>query len=275
MNDNVIIETHKATKIYGDAVQVRALDNVDLTVHEGEFLAVMGPSGSGKSTLLHLLGALDRPSSGRVVVDGQDLASVKRLDHFRSQTVGFVFQLHNLIPTLTARENVEVPLYETMNSRQARRERARKLLAQVGLSDRANHLPNQLSGGQRKRVAIARALANNPALILADEPTGDLDSVSSQEIIALFQALNESLGTTIILVTHDPAIARQAHRVVTLHDGRILHDRLIGSPYLEDLRAFKHSPLGQSLLEGAIPSDLNDLGLQQLTPQIKEILQRV
>ncbi len=275
VSDNIIVQTYKATKIYGDAVQVRALDEVDLTVREGEFLVVMGPSGSGKSTLLHLLGALDRPSSGQIVVNGQDLSKVNRLDLFRSKAVGFVFQLHNLIPTLTAQENVQVPLYETVKSRQARKERANELLSLVGLPDRLDHLPNQLSGGQRKKVAIARALANNPALVLADEPTGDLDSVSGQEIISLFRTLNQDLGTTIILVTHDSSIARQAQRVVTLRDGKILHDRPVASPYLEDLRDFKFSPLGQLFLKGVVPDELLNLQLAKIVPELARVLQDI
>jgi ABC-type lipoprotein export system ATPase subunit len=211
---------------------------------------VMGPSGSGKSTLLHLIGALDRPSSGQVIVAGQDLAKVKNLDRFRSQTVGFVFQLHNLIPTLTALENVEIPLYEQRISARKRRGRARELLELVGLGGRLRHLPSTLSGGERQRVAIARSLANEPELVLADEPTGDLDSQSGAEVIALMHRLNRELGTTFIVVTHDPAVARKTERIVVLDSGRIVREDVVGDPYSEDLKILKNSPLGRAVLEG-------------------------
>ena len=168
MGDNIIVETRDLTKVYGDGAEVRALDGVNVRITQGEFVSVMGPSGSGKSTLLHLIGALDRPTSGQVIVAGQDLATVKNLDRFRSQTVGFVFQLHNLIPTLTALENIEIPLYEQRLSARKRRQRARELLELVGLGDRLRHLPSTLSGGERQRVATARSLANEPELVLAD-----------------------------------------------------------------------------------------------------------
>jgi ABC-type lipoprotein export system ATPase subunit len=251
MDDNIIVETRDLTKIYGDGAEVRALDGVSLRIAQGEFVSVMGPSGSGKSTLLHLIGALDRPSSGQVIVAGQDLAKVKNLDRFRSQTVGFVFQLHNLIPTLTAMENVEIPLYEQRISGRERRTRAKELLELVGLGDRLGHLPNALSGGERQRVAIARSLANEPELVLADEPTGDLDSQSGAEVIGLMHQLNRELGTTFIVVTHDPAVARQTERIVVLDSGRIVRKDIVGDPYSEDLKMLKNSPLGQAVLEGA------------------------
>src|SRR3990172_3501984 len=166
------VEVTNLTRVFGDGASVRALDGVCLSVRAGELVAIMGPSGSGKSTLLHLLAALDRPTSGRIVVAGQDLATVRDLDAFRAQAVGLVFQLHNLIPTLTAAENVEVPMYEGPLSGRARRERALELLSWVGLSGRASHRPGELSGGERQRVAIAQALANQPTVILADEPPG-------------------------------------------------------------------------------------------------------
>ncbi|HEX5688929.1 MAG TPA: ABC transporter ATP-binding protein, partial [Roseiflexaceae bacterium] len=193
----IVVETRGLTKLYGDTGQVRALDNVDLVIHAGELIAVVGPSGSGKSTLLHLLGALDLATSGDVIVNGQSLAAVRDLDRFRSQTVGFIFQTHNLIPTLTARENVEVPLFETRLSRAQRSERAEELLASVGLAQRVDFLPNQLSGGERQRVAIARALANRPAIVLADEPTGNLDTQTTAEIMALLAEVNRAQGTTL------------------------------------------------------------------------------
>jgi ABC-type lipoprotein export system ATPase subunit len=256
MAENHIVVTHELTKIYGDGDQVRALDGVNLSIPEGEMLAVMGPSGSGKSTLLNMLGGLDRPTSGQVLVNGQDLASVRSLDSFRSQTVGFVFQLHNLLPTLTTLENVEVPMRGQPIGRRARRERARKLLALVGLADRAKHLPSQLSGGQRQRVAIARALANQPRLVLADEPTGNLDTTSGAEIMELLGELNESQGTTIIVVTHDRRVARATDRILTMRDGQIRDDHPVADPLTEDLRELGHSRLGQRLMNGRV----EDLG---------------
>ncbi len=225
MEREAIVIAQDLVKVYGDGAEVRALDGLTMTVGRGEFVAVMGPSGSGKSTLLHILGALDRPTSGEIWVDGQNLARIRDLDTFRARTVGFVFQLHNLIPTLTARENVEVPMMGQPVGRRERRRRAEELLERVGLRDRMNHLPNQMSGGERQRVAIARALANRPALLLADEPTGNLDSQSGAEVVALMRELNRDLGTTIIIVTHDPSVARRADRILLMRDGRIIGER--------------------------------------------------
>ncbi|HEY74649.1 MAG TPA: ABC transporter ATP-binding protein [Thermoflexia bacterium] len=269
MGDNVIVETRDLVKVYGDGAQVRALNGVNMRVTQGEFISVMGPSGSGKSTLLNMIGALDRPTSGQVLVGGQDLAEVRDLDTFRARTVGFVFQLHNLIPTLTARENVEVPMMGQPVGRAERRRRAEELLALVGLADRMDHLPSQLSGGERQRVAIARALANQPALVLADEPTGDLDSQSGTEIIQLMRRLNRELGTTFIIVTHDPAVARQTDRVLVMRDGRIVREHQVGSPFEEDLKAFRDSGLGQAILAG------DDVARDLLTPDEYEILLRL
>jgi ABC-type lipoprotein export system ATPase subunit len=239
------VEVDDLRKLYGDGLGIHALDGVSLAVRSGEFLAIMGPSGSGKSTLLHLLGALDRPTSGRIRVAGQDLASVRDLDAFRARTVGFVFQLHNLIPTLTALENVEVPMYEGPFSGSARRARARELLEYVGLGERMHHRPGQLSGGQRQRVAIARSLANRPAVILADEPTGSLDSRSGAEVIALLRDLNRTQGTTVILVTHDPLIALATDRLITLRDGRVQRDQPVASADRADLESFRRSEIGR------------------------------
>jgi putative ABC transport system ATP-binding protein len=275
VNNNIVVETRNLTKVFGDGGAVRALDGVNLIVRSGELLSVMGPSGSGKSTLLHLIGALDRPTEGQILIRGQDLATVKDLDRFRNEEVGFVFQLHNLIPTLNAVENVEIPLYEQPLSEKKRRQKAAELLGLVGLGDRLDHLPSQLSGGQRQKVAIARALVNDPAIVLADEPTGNLDSQSGQDVMALLRELNERQGTTIIVVTHDPAVARSTKRVITLHDGRVARDVPLGSPYLEDLRELKDSPLGKSLLEGEIPSELEGLGLEQVTPLLRGVLEKV
>lgn len=270
-----VVETRGLTKIYGDGVGVRALDGVNLRIHAGEFVAVMGPSGSGKSTLLNLLGALDRPTSGICRVAGQDLAQVKDLDRFRSKTVGFVFQLHNLIPTLTSLENVEIPLQEERMSDAARRQRAQQLLELVNLAERLHFLPGQLSGGERQRVAIARALANNPAIVLADEPTGNLDSKSTDEIMDLLRQLNREHGTTLIVVTHNPAVSRAADRIITLRDGRILRDERIDNVYLEDLREFKETALGHALLDGNVPTELNGLGLDKLAEPVREVLKRI
>jgi len=248
----VIVETRDLVKIYGDGAEVRALDGVNMRVARGEFISVMGPSGSGKSTLLNMIGALDRPTSGKVLVNGQNLAEVRDLDTFRARTVGFVFQLHNLIPTLTARENVEVPMMGQPVSHRERRRRAEELLELVGLANRMDHLPNQLSGGERQRVAIARALANQPALVLADEPTGDLDSQSGAEVIALMHRLNHELGTTFIVVTHDSAVARKTDRILIMRDGRIVHEHTVGTPFEEDLAAFRRSGLGQAIRDEAV-----------------------
>lgn len=242
-----VVETRDLTRIYGDGEEIRALDGVNLKVAPGEFVSVMGPSGSGKSTLLNMIGALDRPTSGSVLINGQDLAQVRDKDEFREKTVGFVFQLHNLIPTLTSRENVEVPMAGNRGAR-AKHERAQELLELVGLGQRLDHLPNQMSGGERQRVAIARALANNPALILADEPTGNLDSASGRTLLMLMRELNASQGTTFLVVTHDPAVARQTNRVVVMGDGKIVREDIIGSPLEEDLKMWRHSGLGRRIM---------------------------
>ena len=272
---SIVVETQDLTKIYGDGDGVRALDGVNLIIHAGEFVAVMGPSGSGKSTLLNLLGALDRPTSGVCRVAGQDLGKVKDLDGFRSKTVGFVFQLHNLIPTLTSIENVEIPMQEDKLSDSARRARAEELLALVGLADRMHFQPGQLSGGQRQRVAIARALANHPAIILADEPTGNLDSKSTDEIMDLLRKLNREHGTTFIVVTHNPAVARSADRIITVRDGKIRRDEKIGNVYLEDLREFKESALGHAIMDQNVPAEMSALGLDPLAAPVREMLKKV
>jgi ABC-type lipoprotein export system ATPase subunit len=209
----------------------------------------MGPSGSGKSTLLNVLGALDRPTSGRILVNGIDLSHLEDEDAFRSSTVGFVFQLHNLLPTLTARENVEIPMLGRLEAPQ-RNQRADELLGLVGLADRAGHLPGELSGGQRQRVAVARALANEPPLVLADEPTGNLDTVAGRELMILLRQLNQAKGTTFVVVTHDHAVARQTNRVVVMQDGKIVREDVIGSPLEEDLKLWRHTGLGRRLVEG-------------------------
>ena len=223
-----ILQTKDLRKIYGAGdTEVRALDGVDLTVEKGEFVAVVGTSGSGKSTLLHMLGGLDRPTSGTVTVDGREIFGLKdeELTIFRRRKIGFVFQNYNLLPKTTAIENVELPLmYNPQCSAAERRERAVEALKAVGLGDRLLHRSNQMSGGQMQRVAIARALVNNPAVILADEATGNLDTRTSFEVLVLFQQLHAA-GRTIIFVTHNPEIAQYSSRNITLRDGRITDDR--------------------------------------------------
>jgi putative ABC transport system ATP-binding protein len=219
--NDTIVETRDLVKIYGDGEEIHALDGVHLKVRRGEFVGVMGPSGSGKSTLLHVLGALDRPTSGQVLINDQDLAKVKDLDRFRNETVGFIFQLHNLIPTMTALENVEVPLHEQRMSGKERHRRAKEVLELVGLGDRLTHLPNQLSGGQCQRVAIARSLVNQPSLVLADEPTGELDSTTGRQIMALFRYIVAQEGITVIMATHDPVVDEYADVIFELSDGQV------------------------------------------------------
>lgn len=216
-----IIEARGLKKHYDDGA-IKALDGLDLDIEEGELVAIIGPSGSGKSTLLHMLGALDTPDEGSVIMDGVDVTRERDLASFRRRTVGFVFQLHNLIPTLTALENVQIPLIESGLSRAESRERASTLLEQMGLANRMDNLPTKLSGGERQRVAIARALVNDPRILIADEPTGAVDSVNSKKIMALLREINRERGTTLLVVTHDPAVAAQADRVVSVLDGKVV-----------------------------------------------------
>jgi ABC-type lipoprotein export system ATPase subunit len=208
----------------GDA-EVHAVRGIDLDIARGEFAAITGPSGCGKSTLLHLLGAIDAPSSGRVFVNGRDTAQLGDAEAtaFRLRHIGFVFQRFYLMPTLSAQENVELPLAEAGLGQAARRARASELLGYVGLGDRRGHRPTQLSGGEQQRVAIARALANEPALLLADEPTGELDATTGEKLLALFGQLNRD-GTTLVFVTHDSVVANSARRVIRLLDGRVASD---------------------------------------------------
>ncbi len=218
---NPLIRLRGVNKIYEP--RVTALRNIDLTINQGEFTAIIGPSGSGKSTLLHILGALDRPTSGEVYVNGLCLAELPSLHLFRLRTVGFVFQLHHLLPALTAAENVEVPLIPCGIPRRLRRHKALQLLERVGLGGRAEHRPAQLSGGESQRVAIARALANDPPILLADEPTGQLDSENGGMLIQLLADLNNE-GRTIIVATHNPQVAQATRSIVTLRDGRIVEN---------------------------------------------------
>jgi putative ABC transport system ATP-binding protein len=212
-------------RVYGQgAGEVRAVHNVDLEISPGEFVVVVGPSGSGKTTLLQLLGALDRPTSGELHFEGRDLVSMRdgELTELRLKTIGFIFQQFNLIPTLTAAQNVEAALAPAGLHADARRARAVALLGTVGLGRRATHLPSQLSGGEQQRVAIARALANDPDVLLADEPTGNLDSKTGEEIMSLLKSLSADRGQTVILITHDVAMAAQAPRVIRMQDGQLL-----------------------------------------------------
>jgi putative ABC transport system ATP-binding protein len=206
---------------------VNAAREIDLVIGEGELVALVGPSGSGKTTLLQLLGALDRPTRGRVVFEGRDLASLgdAELAGLRRAAIGFVFQHFNLIPTLTAAQNVEVALAPSGGSAAERRDRVHELLEAVGLSERGEHLPGQLSGGEQQRVAIARALANGPRVILADEPTGNLDTETGEGIMELLATLSETRRQTVVLITHDPAVANRARRVVSMRDGQLLEAR--------------------------------------------------
>jgi len=250
MDSKMVVEVRDLVKVYGDGQGIHALDGVSFTVRAGEFVSVMGPSGCGKSTLLNMLGALDRPTGGQVIINGQDVARLRDVDSFRAKTVGFVFQLHNLIPTLSAVENVEVPMQGQGLGPGQRRKRAEELLTLVGLGDRLHHVPAQLSGGQRQKVAIARALANQPAILLADEPTGNLDSQSGDEVMKLLGDLHSQHGMTIFVVTHDMSIARRTHRVLVMKDGRIVREDIVGKPFEEDLKMFKQSGLGRALLAG-------------------------
>lgn len=225
--DHFIIQTEALTKDYGDGTSVRALEDVSISVASGEFAAIQGPSGSGKSTLLNLIGTLDNPTSGRVVIDGVDIGTLKgdALADFRRAKIGFVFQLFNLVPTLNALENVILPLLPYRRGLKFNLEgRARELLTRMGLEGRLHHLPGQLSGGEQQRVAIARALINSPSLILADEPTGNLDTKIGEEIVRLLRQLNQEQGLTLVLVTHDAAVASQADRIIYMQDGRLLNE---------------------------------------------------
>jgi len=231
-----MVDVQNVRKVYRrDAQDITVLDGVDLHVPEGEFVALMGPSGSGKTTLLNLIAGIDRPTSGKVIVGDTDVARLSEgtLAKWRSENVGFVFQFYNLIPVLRAVENVELPLLLTRLSARDRRDRAMTALKVVGLADRANHYPRQLSGGQEQRVAIARAIVGDPDIVVADEPTGDLDARSAHEILDLLQALNQDFQKTIVMVTHDPRAAATARRMVHLDKGVLTpasHPEMAGRP---------------------------------------------
>jgi putative ABC transport system ATP-binding protein len=228
-----LIETERLTKIYqSGTVQLYALREVSLAIARGGFVAIMGPSGSGKSTFMNIIGCLDRPSSGRYFLDGYDVGSLDRdrRAEIRNHRLGFVFQNFNLLPRTSALENVELPLLYNPERREKRREIALEALSMVGLAEFSDHHPSQLSGGQQQRVAIARSLVNNPEIILADEPTGALDSRTGAEIMCVFQKLNRELGITIILVTHDSDIARCGGRIIRFRDGRVEGDEKVPRP---------------------------------------------
>ena len=223
-----ILSVKNLTKQYGSgATLVKALDDVSFSVQKGEFIAIIGPSGSGKSTLLHILGGVDQPTSGQVLIDGTDIYALdeSKLAIFRRREIGLIYQFYNLIPVLNVEENITLPLL--LDGRKLEGDHLQVIVHTLGLQDRLKNLPNQLSGGQQQRVSIGRALINNPALVLADEPTGNLDSQNSAEIIELLKISNKRFNQTLIIVTHDERIARQANRVISIIDGRIANDEVV------------------------------------------------
>ena len=223
-----ILRVEHLSKIYGKGEnEVRALDDVSFSVEKGQFVAIIGPSGSGKSTLLHILGGVDRPTAGKVFLEGQDVFAQNedQLAIFRRRQVGLIYQFYNLIPVLNVTENITLPVL--MDGRKVNQERLDDLLTTLALKGREKHLPNQLSGGQQQRVSIGRALMNSPAVVLADEPTGNLDSKNSQEIVELLKLSNKQYGQTLIVITHDESIALQADRIITIEDGKITQDEVI------------------------------------------------
>jgi lipoprotein-releasing system ATP-binding protein len=227
-NGSFIIQARGLTKVYMNGVEVRALDDVDLDIKRGEFLSIIGPSGSGKSTLLHMIGILDTPSSGSITIDGKVVTEMSEKDRsrVRNEVLGFIFQYHHLMPDFDALENVMMPLLISGMKRNEAKKVAADLLEEVGLGERMDHLPSQLSGGQAQRVAIARALANNPGIVIGDEPTGNLDTKSSDRIYELLRQLNRDRGQTFILVTHDEEMARKTDRIIRIVDGHIASDSI-------------------------------------------------
>jgi putative ABC transport system ATP-binding protein len=231
-NGDPLIQIDHVVKVYRrDALEIPVLNDVNLRVPEAEYVALMGPSGSGKTTLLNLIAGIDQPTRGRIVIGGRDISQISQteLARWRSRTVGFIFQLYNLLPVLTAFENVELPLLLTKLSKKERRQHVETALSIVSLSDRMDHYPRQLSGGQEQRVAIARAIVSDPAILVADEPTGDLDAKSADEILELLNRLNREFHKTIVMVTHDPKAAGRAHRMVHLDKGVLHSEELTGT----------------------------------------------
>ena len=229
MSDDVLIRCRSLTRTYRrEEVEITPLKDLDIDIDRGEFLALMGPSGSGKTTLLNLLGGIDRPTSGSLHIDGEAVHSLSRsaLAAWRARTIGYIFQLYNLVPVLTAYENVELPLLLRPLNRRQRHERVASALDLVGLADRHDHTPRQLSGGQEQRVAIARAIVTEPKLLLADEPTGDLDRESAEQVMNLLDRLNTELGQTIVMVTHDVKIAARSHRTLLLEKGKLVTEAI-------------------------------------------------
>lgn len=225
-----VLTVEGLTKVYGSGeTAVTALDHVSFSVRKGEFIAIVGASGSGKSTLMNLIGGIDEPTEGRVIIDGQELYAMNESERaiFRRRNIGIVFQFYNLVPTLTAAENIMLPYL--LDRREPEKAKLEEILRLIGLSDRAGHLPSALSGGQQQRVSLGRALINDPAFILADEPTGNLDSRASRDVMALLALANRRYGQTLLLITHDEKIALMADRILTLGDGRLLSDELIRS----------------------------------------------
>jgi putative ABC transport system ATP-binding protein len=231
MSDALIAIEHVEKVYHRDQIEIPVLSDINLKVPEGEYVALMGPSGSGKTTLLNLIAGIDAPTKGKIVIRGQDISVMSQtaLAAWRSRTIGFIFQLYNLLPVLDAFENVELPLLLTHLSRKERRKHVETALKIVGLSDRMDHYPRQLSGGQEQRVAIARAIVSDPAILVADEPTGDLDAKSAEEILTLLKRLNEEYHKTIVMVTHDPKAAARAHRLVHLDKGVLHAEELTGT----------------------------------------------
>lgn len=224
-----LIKTVELSKIYRqDETYIQALDNVNISIEKGEFVAITGPSGSGKSTLLHILGCIDTPTGGKVFISDMEVSKMngQALTKLRLRELGFVFQQFYLLPTLSAYENIELPMKEAGVSKEMRRKRIMELLDAMGLSERARHIPGQLSGGEQQRIAIARALANNPSIILADEPTGELDSTNGRKILDILAWINREYNKTIVVVTHDDSVAHRAMRVIKLQDGRVVSDVL-------------------------------------------------
>lgn len=225
------LEVVNLTKVYGDTPETRtyALQGVNFRVEYGEFVSIIGPSGSGKSTLLNLIGALDRPTSGKVMLDGVDISRLSSADlaSIRNSKIGFIFQSFNLIPRMTAAENVEVPLMVMNMLPSERRKRSTAILTELGLGSRLNHRPNQMSGGEQQRVAVARALATNPTIVLGDEPTGDLDTKNTAEVMRILEEQNKKRGKTLVIITHNPEVAEEAQRIVALRDGRVEYERRV------------------------------------------------